>query len=48
MNYVLCFNTRFNNILDGKIKTFSKTEIVKLKSEKPIGRIATITQTYRS
>ena len=31
-----------------KLKHFTRTEIVKLKSEKPIGPIATTTQTYRS
>ena len=37
MNDVLCFNTRFNNILDCKLQHFTKTEIVKRKSKKPIG-----------
>ena len=30
---VLCFNTRFNNILDSKITTFYENR----ESEKPIG-----------
>ena len=34
MNYVLCFNTRFNNILDCKIKTFYENRDRKIEKRK--------------
>ena len=34
MNYVLCFNTRFNNILDCKIKTFHENRNRKIEKRK--------------
>ena len=34
MNYVLCFNTRFNNILDCKIETFYENRNRKIEKQK--------------